>query len=59
MLTTIRVWDETQGWMHEVQDDLGTTIARSRHLDQLQDAYPDAKPSGAVVCGDNIYPESR
>ena len=58
MLTTIRVWDDEQGWMHEVQDSSGKTIARSKHLDELQHWYPNAKPSGAVVCGDNIYPES-
>jgi hypothetical protein len=57
-MTTIRVWDNQLGWVYEVQDATGNTVARSKHLDELQERYPNATPSGAVVCEDNMYPES-
>jgi hypothetical protein len=53
----VRVWNESLGWIHEVQDELFITLDSSRHLDEMEEKYPDAKPSGAVICGDNIYPE--
>lgn len=56
MITIIRVWDENDGWMYEVQRD-GVPFDRSKHRDDLEERYPPATPSGAVVCGDNIYPE--
>ncbi len=52
----IRVWDEEQGWVHQVR--LGDIVlASSRHRDELQDQYPQAAILGKVICGNETYTE--
>ncbi len=57
-MTIIRVWNEQQGWLWQLQDAKGNTIDPGlRCRATMYERYPHARPSGAVVCGDNIYPE--
>lgn len=56
-LEIVRVWHEPKGWMHEVWDTKNNVLAASRSDSEMMEQYPDAKPSGIVICGDNIYEE--
>jgi len=58
MLKIIRVWDEVRGWMHHVVEG-NTSIAMSKHRDELIEAYPHAEVTRTVACVDNTYQEGE
>ena len=57
----MRVWDEAQGWMHEVRqydNESITVVARSKFRDELEEEYPQAANTKHVECVTNCYDET-
>lgn len=54
----VRVWCDLKGWVHEAQRG-SVTLFRSKHRDEVEDAFPGAQNHGKVICGPATYQEKN